>query len=459
MSVPETSHAPSGLADHVPLSLNQEFLCAFDKGDVEGAFSHRHTLVYGWRLAGRLDVDALRGALDDVVARHETLRTSIVRGEGERYQEIHPPMSPELVVRDLSGTDPGSRETRAEELVNELDSGAYSVDRLPHLRAVLGRFDDHDGVLVLVLHHTAGDAWSMGLIMRDLAVRYAVRGGHRPRDLPEVTQYREFALWQRESAETDAVNASREYWRRKLRGARILAVPADRPRRPEVPNAYAVHRFLIDAELTSATLRFSRTTRSSPFMILLAAYNVLLHELTGATDIVVPTFTAGRYQDRFLDTVGPFFNFVPLRTDIAGCESLREVVGRTRATCIEAYSHDIPFAQVVPEAPELTHSFADPGQAVVAFEILQSPSPMDGEVIGNLRYSEIRRRLLSQSVSSHIPDGALWATDILPSGEMAGSLKFDVNLFDESTMVGMVAGFRRVLRNTVTDPDSPLKQV
>ncbi|MFF5207167.1 condensation domain-containing protein [Streptosporangium sp. NPDC000396] len=459
MSVPETSHASIGLANQIPLSLNQEFLCAFDKGDAEGAFSDRHTLVFGWRVSGEIDLDALQGALDDVVERHETLRTEMVRGEETRYQKIHPPSPVELLVRDLPGDDPGSRDVRAEEFLNELDAGKYSVLRLPHLRAVLGRFDDTDAVLVLVAHHTATDAWSIQLIIRDLAAFYAARRGHGPADLPEVCQYREFAVWQQESSAAGAGKRSCEYWRDKLKGAQILAIPTDRQKSPEVISTYAVYRFLIDKELTSATFAFSKVTRSSPFMTMLAAYNVLLHKMTGATDIVVPTFTSGRYQDRFLDTVGPFFNFVPLRTDIAGCGTFREVADRTRSTCIEAYSHDIPFAQVVNEAPELILPFAENDRSVVAFEVLQSPFAMDGELVGDLRYSEIRRRLLSQPLCSDIPDGALWATDVLPSGDMVGSLKFNTNLFDESTMAGIVSEFRRVLRSAVTAPDTPLGQI
>ncbi|WP_433241313.1 condensation domain-containing protein [Streptosporangium sp. CA-135522] len=459
MSVPETSQASTGLADRIPLSLNQEFLCAFDKGDAEGAFSHRHTLVFGWRINGEIDIDTLRGALDDVVARHETLRTSIVRGGDDRHQEIHPPSPVELVVRDLSGGDPATRDVQAEELVNELDAGTYSVAELPHLRAVLGRFADDDAVLVLIAHHTATDSWSIELIIRDLAAFYAARRGHGPVDLPQVHQYREFAVWQQENLDTDAMNASREYWRGKLRDAQILAIPTDRPRSAEVVATYSVYRFLIDAELTSATMKFAKTTRSSPFMVMLAAYNVLLNKMTGATDIVVPTFTSGRYQDRFLDTVGPFFNFVPLRTDISACGTFREVVDRARETCIDVYTHDIPFAQVVNEVPDLIRPFAEPDRSVVAFEVLQSPMAMDGEVVGDLKYSEVRRRLLSQPVGSDIPDGALWAMDVLPSGEIVGSLKFNGNLFDESTMITMVSEFRRVLGRAVAAPDAPLTEI
>ena len=457
MSVAETSHVPNGVAHLIPLSLNQEFLCAFDKGRPEGAFSDRHTMVQGWRVGGAVNLDTLQGALDDVVARHEVLRTEIVRGAGPRYQEIHPAGRPRLTVRDLSGVAPDARDRAAEELVNEADAGEYSVEELPHLRAILGRFDDGDAVLVLVVHHTASDAWSLQVLIRDVATCYAARRGHGP--APQPGQYQEFATWQHQSMGDAHVVKALGYWREKLRGAQILALPTDRPRTDGVANTFAVHRFLVDAELTGATLKFANAMRSSPFMVLLAAYNILAHKRTGATDIVVPTFTSGRYQERFFDSVGPFFNFVPLRTDLAGCQTSGEVLQRTRRTCMEAYSNDIPFPLVVNEAPDLVAPFADPARSVVAFELLQSAAPMEAEAIGDLTYSEIRRRLLSQPVAADIPDGALWAMDVLPSGEMVGSLKFNSNLFDESTVVDLVAEFRQVLRNLVAGPDVPVQQI
>ncbi|MEU7991044.1 condensation domain-containing protein [Streptosporangium canum] len=459
MTVHETTHAPDDLEIRTPLAFNQEFLCAFDNGEADGAFGNRHTLVFGWRLSGAVDVGALQGALDDVVARHEALRTSIVRGAEERYQRIHPPGSVELVVSDLPADDPRPRDVRAEEFLNELDAGTYSVGSLPHLRARLGRFDENDAVLVLVLHHTAGDAWSMQVIIRDLAARYAVRRGSQAPVLPDVHQYGEFAVWQLESAAGAEMGRALEYWGEKLRDARILAIPTDRPRDGGLTNVYAAHRFVFDGELTSATLKFSRAARSSAFMVMVAAYNVLLHKKTGVTDIVVPTFTSGRSDERFMETVGPIFNYLTLRTDITGCETFRDVVARTRATCFEAYGNDIPFPLIAHGNPGLVSPFADDGVAVVAFEVLQAPSEVEEEAIGGLTYSEIRRRVLPQPLSSHIPNGALWAMDVLPSGEIAGSLKFDRNRFDESTIVDLVSDFRQVLWNAVTGPDRPLREI
>jgi condensation enzyme len=458
MSVTETSPAPEDLAVPIPLSLNQEFLCAFDKGDLHGAFGHGHTLVHGWRVFGSVDIETLQGALDDVVERHEILRTELLRDPDARRQEIHPASSPELLVRDLSGTPVELRDRRAEEFLNEYDASRFDVRQIPLVKLVLGRFDDTDSVLVLVVHHIATDGWSNQLILRDLAACYATRQGYEA-DLPPVHQYREFTAWQYESLGSPATAAALEYWREKLRGGQILAVRADRPRDPEAVNDYVVHRFVADAGVGGRVLDVSRALRSSPFIVFVATYNVVLHRLTGVTDLVVPTFTAGRNEERFAESVGPFLNFVPLRTDLAGCHTFADVLDRTRRTCLEAYTYDIPFPLVANEAPELGAPFADPGLSVIAFELLQSAAAKDGERVGDLTYAEIRRRTISQEVCSHIPDGALWALDILPSKEIAGSLKYDKNLFDERTMVALVESFGQVLSDGTATPDAPLTQI
>lgn len=455
MTISETPHAPTDAADRIPLSFNQEFLLNFDRGDEEGPFGPKYNILCGWRLTGEVDTETLQDALEDVVIRHETLRTLVVRGESGNYQEVLPATPPALQVRDFTGVEPGGRELRAEELLIEIESGAYGIAELPLLRAVLGRFDDRDSVLVLIAHHTAVDEWSMRLIMRDLAACYAIRAGYTA-EMPSAAPYQEYARWQQAGASGEAGEGSRAYWREKLAGAGILAFETDHPRSAGLPKATAWHRFWIPAELTAEVLKVAKGMRSSPFMVLLSVYATLLRKMTGATDIVVPTFTSGRSQPRFQDTVGSFFNFVPLRIDTEGCEDFRQVVARTRATCIEAYSHDMPFAQLLGEAPELMLPSMSDNHAVCAFQVFRSPLATEVETTGGLAYSEIRRRLLSQPAGGDIPDGAMWHLEIDSTGDIVGTLGFNSNLFDESTITRMAAEFHRVLESTVTAPDAPI---
>lgn len=440
----------------IPLSLQQEFLCLFDQGDETGPFGPRFHHVDGWRIRGALDVEALRLALADVVARHESLRTLVVRDAADRHQRVLAPSTPELLIADLSEVPPDERDHRAELLINEVESGTMSVRELPLLRAVLGRFDDRDAVLVLVAHHTAVDAWSVQLVMRDLAACYAVRRGYEVDELPAVQPYREYAIDQRANLSSAATARSCAYWRDKLRDARIVALPTDRLRSAAPDFSTSWHRYAIGADLRSATVRMARTTRSSPFMVLLSAFMMLVHDMTGATDIVMPTFTPGRGQARFLDTVGSFFNFLPLRTDINGCGSFHEVVERTRATCLQAYQHELTLAQILAEAPELMAPGAVDGLAPCVIQVVQTPFTMDRTVVGDLEYTTLWRRLLSQPVGSDIPDGMLWGLQLGPSDDILGDVAFSSNLYDEDTVVAMVSAFEQVLAGLLADPDAPL---
>jgi hypothetical protein len=450
MSGAEVIAPPAGSPARVPLSFTQEFLTMFSTGEETGPFGPRYHVVRGLRFRGDLDIDVLRGALDDVVARHESLRTLMTRDGDSWHQEILPPCSPGLETEQIPAADPRARDLAAEEFLDGLEDTDLSSRRIPHIRAVLGRLDPHDAVLGLQAHHVGIDGWSMQLIMRDLVNAYAVRTGHAQPDAAGVSQYREFSAWQRESLADGNADRAREYWRDKLRGARMLGIPTDRRRPADVARTTSVYRYVVDAGLTSALLTMSRTARCTPFMVLLAAYQLLLREVTGVSDVTIPTITFGRGHPRFDDTVGPFFNFIPLRTDLTGCQTGGDVLARTRTTVIQAQTHEIPFAYILGEAPELMATFGDDSVAVCAFQSFQN-GPNGGR-IGNLDYTELRRRVLFQQIGSDIPDGALWTMEIDPSGEVFGCIRFDDNQFGRSTVEDLAGQFQRVLRNLIGAP-------
>src|SRR5262249_55791848 len=154
-------------------SANLEILCMFDKGDEQGALGPRHLMITGWRVTGPVSVDRLTAALDAVVSRHEMLRTKVVRGDAGQYQEVQPPSPAELDVVELSADAGRSRDELAEEFINGVEDTTLRFSKLPHIRAVLGRFDATDAVLVLVVHHAASDGYSMTILARDVAACYA----------------------------------------------------------------------------------------------------------------------------------------------------------------------------------------------------------------------------------------------------------------------------------------------
>lgn len=442
---PETQQAPKVLS----LSLQQQFLCMFAQGFEAGPFGPHYVEVGGWRLNGRVDVEALRLALADVVDRHEALRTVVNIENGT--QSVLPAGQPELLVVDLDESPGEDRDRRAEQLMIEAETRSFPIHDVPLLRAVLGRFDEQDSVLVLNAHHSASDVWSLQVIMQDLAECHAARAAGDEPQLPEVPQYGDYIAVQQEEAAGPAVAASRAYWREALRGARLHVAPTRR--KEEVAPATSYHRFGTEADLSAEVSRLARATRSSPFMVLLAAFAVFVNRRTQATDIVVPTFAPGR-QRRFQSTVGSFFNFVPLRVDLGDCLTFRDAVARTRTACIGAFKHELPLLYVLAEAPELMASVG-PDAVPCLFQAVQPPYTLEGKRIGDLEYTAIWKRVVPQPVGSETPDGMIWSMH-LSNSEVAGGLSFSRHLFDQADVDEQVAGYLSVIGEMVADPDSTI---
>jgi hypothetical protein len=296
----------------------------------------------------------------------------------------------------------------------------------------------------------------MQVLMRDIAFCYAVRKGHDVPPLPATRSYRDYVSLAGEAFSGQAAADARAYWAQKLDGARITGLPTDYPRSAGREKTSPVHRFTISAELTSAVLRHAKATRSTPFMVLFAAYNVMLHRITGETDLVIPTLTSGRTDPEFHNTVGPFFNFVLLRTDLSGCATFRDVAEVTRRSCIEAYTRDIPFTEILQLRPEVMAPLTEDTLAACALQVWQFSTVMDRELVGDLEYSEVRSRLLSQPDGTDIPDGALLTLDLDPSGQAFGNIAYNSNLYREQSMVDLTQRFTDVLQAAMANPASPL---
>ena len=442
-------------AEKIPLSLNQEFVLLFDQGDDDGPFGPHYHIVEAWRVTGKVDVAALQAALRDVVDRHEALRTVIVRGENDKYQKIYPAGAPELRVRDLDAAAGTSREEQAEALIRELENSTISAEHPPFIRAVLARFDEQDSVLAIQTHHIATDGWSVRVIIRDLVNRYAVHTGRSVPELPEAPQYREFAAWQRESPQAQPP-AALDYWRKALDGALISAIPTDFARSAGIPQSSGAHRFSIPADVVKAAARLGTSTRSTTVMVLLAAYQLVVGRKTGSDDVIVATFTPGRGGRRFQDAVGSFFNFIPLRTDLHGAATFRQVLERTRRTCLDAYSRDIPSIHIFGLAPQLMGPAMSDNAAAAVFQVFPDPVMLGEHAPGDLKLDEISRQPRSQERGSALPDGVLWTLSTAPSGDMIVAITFKRNIFSDATIGEMAAEFSQVLRDAVAAPDAPL---
>jgi condensation enzyme len=439
-----------------PLSFSQEWFVTLDSGDDGGAFGPRFLLVCEVRITGHVDLALLQGALDDVVTRHELLRTLVVRDADPPYQEIYPPCQVPLEVKDLPPVTGKSRDIVAQELIAEAEAGTISAEEVPTLRALLCRFDDRDSALVLTVHHSVSDGWSLQVILRDLGAFYAARRSGLPAKLPEVRQYRDYAEWQKASATSTAEDGAPRYWQDKLRGAREFTIPNDHGHPDSYSSPYSLYNDTIDADVMSAASSLARRARTSTFTVLLSAFYVLAHNITGATDLAIRAFTSGRNEEQFQDIMGLFINVLPFRADLADCMSFRDILNRAKETFIDALAHELPVTVIEQTFPDFVKSRED--LRTSQFIISETPTQL-GDVVFPIAEGarEVHQYLLEESRHHDIPTGLVWGLTPTPDGGLCSGVLFNPDEFDESTVAGWAAGLRQILTSAVRDPDQDWK--
>jgi hypothetical protein len=428
-----------------PLSYPQR--AGYEAGP--GALSPHFVLSMGFRLTGPVDVPVLQAALDDVVQRHELLRTVVSYDVVPPYQQVRPAGPVPLAVRDLPEPTGRSRQQRATDLLVEAKQGSVELDRLPLLRATLSRFDERDSVLTLITHHVPCDGWSMQLIVRDLTAYYRARIAGREPELPPVLQYREFALWQQQRTDGQDADEALDYWRTTLAGGKKFALPTDRPIPAKHSMPYSDCNFTVDAEVIAAAGKLARDVRGSLFMVLLAAFNLLAHRITGTTDPMINTTIHGRGQPEFANTVGTFLNWLPLRTDLSRCGSFHDVLMRTRAGCFAGYMHELPIQHIEQALPEISDHLGDPRTCNFIFGFLPSALARDA-----YQLTEHTERINPPDEGgSEIPGGAAWSMVVRQDGVLFGCLQYNREEFDEQTVTGWVAEYARLVEAAVRAPE------
>ena len=450
----ETTAAADQLGQRYPLSFTQEWFIGLDQGDDGGTFGSRFILVCPTRITGHVDLEVLQGALDDVVARHELLRTVVVRDADPPYQSVFPPCPVPLEVRDLPPVTGKSREMVISELGHQTDT--INAREVPLLRARLCKFDDRDSVLFLTVHHSVSDAWSLELIMRDLGAFYVARATGLPAELPPVQQYREYTEWQRASATSSDEDGAPAYWRENLRGAREFTIPNDHGHPDSYSRPYSLHLHGIEPDVIAKVSALATASRSTMFTVMLSAFYVLAHQLTGATDLTIRAFTAGRGVEQFHNTMGLFLNCVPFRTDIADCTSFRDIVAHTKETLIDAIAYELPVNVIERAFPDFIKSREDlrTSQFIISCHESQQSDDVVFPIAGGARQIELG---LEEEGARDIPSGMVWNLDLPPSGALSGSVLFNRDEFDESTVAGWATDLRRILAGAVQDPDQDWK--
>ncbi|MDS9991141.1 amino acid adenylation domain-containing protein, partial [Xanthomonas sp. A2111] len=330
--------------DAVPLSYAQQRLWFIQQ--LEGV-SGTYNIPLALRLQGVLDHDALKQALVDLVDRHEILRTLLIEFDGVPYQIAVESSSFAFHVSALEG--------ELDAVVIEMLQGCLDLSTDLPLRAHLLQLAPDEHVLVLVLHHIAGDGWSLAPLLRDLGAAYAARrDGRAPDWTPLPVQYADYALWQREllGDENDAnslLAQQGEFWKRTLDGIpEQITLPTDRSRPAVASHRGDVIEFVVDAQTHAQLVALARQQNATLFMVIHAAFALLLHKLGAGDDVVIGTPVAGRTDDALDDLVGFFVNTLVLRTDLSGNPTFRELLARVRTADLAAYAHqDLPFERLV----------------------------------------------------------------------------------------------------------------
>uniref|UniRef100_UPI002454DD97 non-ribosomal peptide synthetase n=1 Tax=Nocardia carnea TaxID=37328 RepID=UPI002454DD97 len=446
--------------ERVPLSPAQQrmwFLNRFDEG------SSTYNIPLAIRLSGELDVDALRLAVTDLVARHEVLRTVYPETASGPVQVVLPAgdAAPRLEVRSVAADE-------VIPAVATLISGGFDVTSEVPLRAALFTVHDTSGaadpagefVLAVVVHHIAADGSSVGPLTRDLMTAYAARAtGEAPAWAPLPVQYADYSIWQRavlgdESDPESSAARQIEYWRSALAGIPDqLDLPMDRPRPAVQSFAGGRVELRIDAEVHAGLLRVAQRQHATLFMVVHSALAVLLSRLSGSDDITVGTPVAGRGEQALDDVIGMFVNTLVLRTVLDRGESFAELLARQREIDIAAYEHaDVPFERLVevlnPARSQARHPLFQVG---LSFQNLaQSSLELPGLTVSGVDFdTEISQFDLNVILGDNYDETG-------KAAGVAGYFTYATALFDQGTVQGFVDRFVRLLCEIAGDPDRPV---
>jgi Condensation domain len=399
----------------------------------------------GIRIRGALDRQALHRALNELVSRHESLRTVVVPGP-DPVQRVLEDWQLELPVVALDAT-PAARDAELEGLLRSLAREPFELTRDLMLRATLIEVSGEDHVLLIRMHHIAADAQCDGIMFAELGELYAAFHEQRAPNLALLPiQYGDFAAWEREWLAGDVLAGHLAYWTNQLEGTpELLRLPTDRPRPPVQHHDGAHHALRFDAPLGARLLALGREEGATFFMTMLAAFATFLYRLTGEVDVVVGSPIANRVRPELDGLLGFFTNTVALRTRLGGNPSFREVVRRARETAVGAYEHQaLPFDMVV----EALRPRRDPSHnPVFCVNFRAQAAPR-----AQLELAGLETEPLTIDMGFSRFDLALEVQ--LVEGAITGYFEYNGELFEAETMVGFVDDLRSLLAAVVDDPDA-----
>jgi natural product biosynthesis luciferase-like monooxygenase protein/amino acid adenylation domain-containing protein len=448
LSLPSVSRAARETGEPLPLSFPQQRLWFLDRLGVGG---WTYNIPMAVRLRGSLDVAALDAALNEIVRRHEVLRTTFMEMEGEPFQVIHSFGLVSFPLLDLSALGEPKRAQEAGRLGEKMARLNFDLARGPMLRSILVRVGESEHLAFLTMHHIVSDGWSTGILLRELASLYEAFSEGRPSLLPELQiQYADFASWQRQWLTREAMLPSLAYWRKQLDGAHpVLELPRDHSR-TQLPSLRGSHQsFGFSTDLAVRLQALSQHHGMTLFMTLLAAFQALLARYSAQNFVTIGTPVAGRNFTQTEGLIGFFVNTLALCTDLSGDPTQSALLARVRKTVLGAYAHqDLPFEMLVEElqpARRLSHSPLF--QVMFAFQNL----PRESLRLPGLNLEPVARESRSAKF-----DLTLMVSEV--SGSLSGTFEYSADLFQAQTILRMVGHLNALLEGMATDSELRLSE-
>ncbi|HSK75700.1 MAG TPA: non-ribosomal peptide synthase/polyketide synthase [Thermoanaerobaculia bacterium] len=437
---------PVARGGELALSYAQQRLWFFDQLERE---SPLYNLPLAARLEGGLNVPALARSFTEIVRRHEVLRTRYPMRGGHPVQEIEPAGERPLPLVDLGGLPSGRREEEVRSLARAEAARPFDLLRGPVLRAMLVRLAPQEHALLATVHHIASDAWSMGVVRRELGHLYpAFLRGEEPA-LPELpVQYADYAAWQRRWLEEGGLAAETEHWRRRLAGApEVLELPWDHPRPAVRSPRGASQRFALPGGLGEALRSLSRREGATLYMTLLSGLLALLRRSAG-DDLVVGTPVAGRQMLEVEDLIGFFANTLVLRVSLSGSPSFAGLLQRSREAVLEAHEHqDLPFDKLVEELQvERSLSYSPLFQVLFVFQPESGAQGLPG----------LQALPLDDGIRVETARFDLILSVTERAGTLAGFLNYSTDLFEAPAVARMAGHLVSLLASAAAHPERPL---
>lgn len=438
---------PAAHAEELPLSFAQQRLWFLDQ--LEPA-SPLYNMAGALRLQGHLNVGALERGFNAVIQRHESLRTTFKLANGRPVQHIAPKLNLLVPLLDFSTLDDKeAREAAASQVLQEEMHYPFDLTHGPLIRAQLLRMGEEDHLLLLTLHHSVADGWSINLLFKELGLYYAAYQAGKPLSLPELTiQYADYAHWQRQWLQGATLDELIAYWRQQLANAPpVLELPTDYPRPAEVSHRGAQFTFMLPAKLSQELQALSLREGTTLFMTLLAAFKVLLSRYSGQSDILVGTPVAGRQRRETEDLIGLFINTLVLRTDLSGNPTFQHLLKRVREVCLGAYEHqDLPFEKLVEALQPERHLSASPlFQVLFALDRLPAePTALPGVML----------QPVERSIHTAKFDLSLMLTET-PTA-LLGTIEYQTDLFTEETIARLSRHWQSLLESILANPELPI---